>query len=284
MVDRWLFSDWVLKEIEQVAEISGKTGWAPVPLGFLDILLAFQGNTIATDCSAFDWTFPSWLIANLVRAHLEQCKDQDVVYQQMVLRRYSQVLGPDCIVRLPDGTRLQQQFWGLMKSGWLRTISENSCAQVMINCVAWLRAFPDIQFPHPIWTMGDDVIMAWPLDYTDETIQRFLKALSSVGVIIKQWTDELEFAGFSYARESGRYKVRPLYPSKHMYSIGYTKEPIVKDVALAFNLLYSMSELSPGMEQFILDNSPVSRSFAYAWAVGLISGSGIVNSVDWSLF
>lgn len=262
MVDRWLFSDWLDAEISAVSHITSKSGWAPFPEGYKEFRNAFRNEVLATDCRAFDWTFPDWVVLQLYKIRCDQCLNQDAAYFRAVKRRYMEVLGPDAVVRLPSGKRLRQCVYGIMKSGWLRTISDNSAAQFIINVIAWCRLTGE-PFP-PFWAMGDDVIMEW-LGKID--VEEFVRILNSLGVVIKSYNYERGFAGFKFEREGGVDYVTPLYPGKHRFLLNhYGEDP---DVILSYSLIYSMARDSE-LTRYLDRNCKFPRSYLRSWATGLV--------------
>lgn len=161
MVDRVLFSSWKDVDAACVMQRAGKSGWAPMPVGFYDVLECFPDEVLATDCSAFDWTYPSWIPDMILDIKLEQTQSYSPEYSAAARARFNEVLGTNCTIRLPDGSRLRQTKMGIMKSGWLLTISANSDAQELITLLAWQRAYPDLGECPLLWSMGDDVLMRW---------------------------------------------------------------------------------------------------------------------------
>lgn len=161
VVDRILMQNWHTAE-KYFMNIPGKTGWSPIPSGYRLFNTAFPGEVLATDCSAWDWTCPSWVPEVVLDMRLALCRSVSPEYESALRARFACVLR-DAVVRLPDGRRFKQVGWGLMKSGWFRTIAFNSTAQVLVNELAWLRAGFDGAV-RGLWTMGDDVLLEWADD------------------------------------------------------------------------------------------------------------------------
>lgn len=271
-MDRWLFMDWVETQLQHCMEIPSKTGWSPLPNGFRDFMLHFSGkDTIATDCSAFDWTWKAWMVEEVLRCKLQQCRSPDKsqleTYRWMVFLRFSQVLGTHATVRLPDGQAYRQDFWGFMKSGWYLTISLNGDCQVVCNALAWIRLHKGRPPPFPnIWVMGDDVIMETPkgLDLVD-----YVEKLSTTGLVIKEWSVKKEFAGFGFAGSLMRPEVQPLYPQKHKYLLAYTGPDQIRESLVQMNMLYSLSKERDWLDQVSEEYVPYSDAVFRAWAFGL---------------
>lgn len=262
MVDRLLMGTWA--EEEKYWKVPGKTGWTPLPVGYRLFNSTFTGDVLATDCSSFDWTFPEWVAPCLLKMRLDMVKNPSEEYVKMLTARWEAVM-KHAIVRLPDGTRFRQTRWGLMKSGWFRTIAENSSAQVLINALAWIRSHPNQPFP-VLWTMGDDVIIDRPAAMD---VPRFENALATTGILVKASSTNREFGGFRI--EQGA--VYPLYPHKHRYLLMYLDPSLKEQVAQAFQCLYSMvpkGELPPFLRK-VTRWSPWTQRLANLWAVGAIS-------------
>lgn len=259
VVDRYLFMDW--HETELRSDNSTRIGWAPIPEGFRDMEAKFSGPVLTTDCTAFDWTLPSWVVQELLEARLEMVSGGSPEYEIAVRRRYAEVLGPQCRLQLPDGSIWQQNRWGMMKSGWLRTLADNSACQLMIHALAYKRAFG--ADPGNIWAMGDDIIMDFPknlepLNLSDE--------LSRLGLLVKRWSRDREFAGFLFL---GGGVVEPLYPDKHIHILNRVSDEMLQEIIDAYGLLYSLAPPSE-VREFLDTHTTLSRSLRRAWALGLI--------------
>jgi len=260
LVDRILFSTWSDVEQQNVMGIPGKTGWTPLPFGYKLFDQAFPEEVLATDCSSFDWTVPSWAVRLLLECSLEMVNRGDATYRTLVTNRWAQVLGPFAVVRLPDGERYQQDDYGLMKSGWLRTIAGNSDLQFLIHALAWRRSH-STSFP-TVWTMGDDVIMSWDSSYDKE---RFEAAMATTGAIVKHGMHAREFAGFRFQKDT----VDPLYTDKHMYMLRYVSPDQETEVADSYTLMYALaSESVRDPLSSVFGSSLIAAPLARAWARG----------------
>lgn len=151
-----------------------KAGWAPLPGGYRQLTREFPINeAVAVDKKAWDWTCPWWVLEAYIEAKMAQCRNPDTLYWHMTNIRFQQVVGPIATVRFPDGSCFMQCFHGLMKSGWLPTLSANSAAQFFQHSVAWQRCkdmcLIDSEQPLPhMWGMGDDKIMRLPRTFLKE--------------------------------------------------------------------------------------------------------------------
>lgn len=253
-------------------EIPSKTGWAPLPNGFREYLLEMSGHGLATDCQAFDWTWKEWMVLEVLKVKLAQCRSSPAhlrLYKRVVVLRFSQILGPNALVRLPSGHEYRQAFWGFMKSGWYLTISLNGDCQVVCNALAWIRYWTELglaipPFP-PNWVMGDDVRLKIPKDFD---CALFVRQLCTTGLRIKEWSHADEFAGFRFSGTLGRPVVEPLYPQKHKFMLAHTGPDQIRDSVLQMTALYSLADcewLRPLTEEYV----PYSPEVFRAWALGL---------------
>lgn len=268
ILDRWLFQEWHDAELEAVAHCATRNGWAPFPLGYKDVGRAFPDSVLNTDASSFDWTVPAWAVEELIETRLSQVRNLTPSYEKMVRCRYEEVLGTRCTVRLPDGTVFRQRRRGFMKSGWLRTLSDNSALQLMIHGLAYKRAYGDV--PGRIWVMGDDILMQWSPDQDQSPL---IENLRKLGLLVKRAGPERHFAGFEF---DGDY-VTPLYPVKHMKTINRSSEEERQLLIDALALVYAKSRENH-FKRWIDSNSSMAPCFYSAWADGIIRGQ--LSSLD----
>lgn len=274
LVDRVLFGQWSSKEIDTVMDRAGKTGWSLLPVGFYDFLETFPDSVLATDCSAFDWTYPAWVVEMIFDIKLQQMESYPPEFEIAVKARMKEVLGSNCVVRLPDGERLRQLIPGIMKSGWYLTINLNSDAQDLITNLAYRRAYHS---PCPkLWAMGDDVIMRWP---EGQDQQPLVDELKRAGVLSKFATTAREFAGFKAERVMGKVTIDPLYPNKHKYLLAHVPTEQLEEVITSYGLIYALAGdvkdwLSPLLRQY----SRWTESTTLAWAYGLLGSTPLVQT------
>lgn len=271
-MDRWLFMDWVHTQIDNVMRIPSKTGWSPLPNGFRNYFLEMHGSGLATDCSAFDWTWKPWMVEQVLRCKLNQCRADPAfmaVYKRVVFLRFFQVLGPHAVIRLPNGQAYRQDFHGFMKSGWYLTISLNGDCQVACNALAWVRYWESLKkqvpaFP-PIWVMGDDVRLRVPKDF-DHGL--FVEKLKTTGLVVKEWSQADEFAGFRFGGSLGNPEIEPLYPDKHKHVLAYTGPDQIRESLVSMSMLYSLSS-QEWLSELASEYVPYSKEVFRSWAYGL---------------
>lgn len=281
VVDRCLFQTWQKVEIANCLQIAGKTGWSPMPEGFPQ-LYGLGDNVLATDCSAFDWTYPAWLAKLTLEIRLTQTREYSQEFAQAARNRWNEVLGTDCIMRLPNGQIFRQTRLGIMKSGWLLTISGNSMAQELITLLALRRARPQQQLGR-LWSMGDDVLMQW-----DGSDSRDLEqAIATCGILQKFSVARAEFAGFLFEGNTAKPRINPLYVDKHKFLLAHRSEKELPEVVTAYGFLYALAD-----EDTRLWLDPILRRYSRwpqivfrHWALGVIPDktltlkSDVANSV-----
>lgn len=279
MVDRWLFTSWFELEVAHHDSIPNKTGFSILPGGFTQLPATFQHATLATDFSSYDWTLPEWVVKDVLQSRYDQfaryhSNPYFQIYWAAVETRFSQVVGPDCLVEMPDGTIFQQLVWGIMKSGWLLTLSVNGQGVLLLVAAAWRMTFPGKPLP-VVWTMGDDMIMEWPANQSTES---FIQCLNSFGVIVKSSTAAKEFAGFRFAPN----KVQPCYEQKHEFIWCHTPGDELQELADAYSLLYSLSE--EGFGEVVRDYQSLSPALLRSWALNLYDGElfGTPKPIQWA--
>ncbi|APG75852.1 hypothetical protein 2 [Hubei sobemo-like virus 5] len=277
MVDRVLFGPWSAADTATAMERAGKSGWSLIPNGFYDLLAYFPDDVLATDCSAFDWTYPAWVIDPIIDVKLEQMGSLPDGYATAVRTRITEVLGVNCTLRLPDGQRLRQLVPGIMKSGWFLTINLNSDAQDMLTTLAYRRAYGS-ECPL-LWAMGDDVLMRWPQGQDSAPL---VQQLRRAGILSKFATPSREFSGFAVKRTGSDIAVNPLYPNKHKYLLAHTSATDLEEVITSFGMIYALAEpdVKAWLEPLLRQYSRWPQSSFRAWAHGLLSHAPLLQTGD----
>lgn len=267
IVDRWLFTPWFELEVQNHSEIPNKTGFSILPSGYTAVPREFGHSVLATDFSSYDWTYPAWLVEDVLQSRRDQYSryhgNPDFeAYWRAVETRFSQVLGPNCRVDMPDGTRLFQTVWGIMKSGWLLTLSVNGQGVQILVAAAWRDCYPKEPLPL-LWTMGDDMLMRWPAGLDSAPL---VARLNELGVIVKVASREREFAGFRF----GELTVEPSYTSKHEFVWCHTPPDELVELANAYSLVYPLSEHP--FAHLLREHQTLTPQLLRYWALGLYDG------------
>lgn len=170
------------------------------------------------------------------------------------------MLGPGAKFQMSTGVCWQQEGWGLMKSGFLLTLSMNGAAQFFQHALAWRRMGRG-SLPPKIWTMGDDTLTS----FDPALIEQYRTELNQTGCLVKMVEVAREFAGFKYEGDVARAIITPLYEDKHKFILSYVGEKEEKQTLFAFSLLYSLAR--PGWQQIAMarggvEIGPVQRMWA----------------------
>lgn len=255
VIDHMLFGENAHAEIDLHPFTNSKVGWAPIPAGFKQLLDTFDVDQVhAVDKTAWDWTVPSWVI----QAYFEQrFGHYPPSLKQVLWRRFEAVVGPNCTVRMPDGTVLRQKIWGLMKSGWFLTIGLNSAAQVYQHYLALIRSKGKIC---PLWVMGDDVL-------TTKQSDSYYFWLRTTGCLVKHVLDSAEFCGLRFFKDGA---CQPIYPDRHRMSLAYATLTNLNDVCTSLCAWYSLAPDQSILTDQCWARSRFSRVQLYWWALGLM--------------
>lgn len=274
MVDRFLFDPWVEAEIAGVYYATSKSGWSPIPEGYRQLFaeMPIESQCLAVDKSSWDWTCPWWVVEQYVMAKLEQVQDLPAGYVRAVWTRMLYVLGPGCRVVWPDGTEIQQDDYGLMKSGFLLTLSLNSAAQDFQHSVVELRArfLPELApltMGSRLWAMGDDSLVYMAVAPLPAFVEAYTAELATLGCLVKHAKLRREFAGFHVTARSAE----PLYTDKHRFTLYYTKPEMVVNNIEAYSLVYACAskETQGWLEEERRKREMPSASYFAAWGKGL---------------
>lgn len=272
VLDRVLFGRWHTADVKNFSQVPNKSGWTPVPEGFWLVKRDFPKDkcVLATDCTAFDWTLPGWVVPIITECKLLQGYPHNEKYVKVVNNRVKEVLGTDCRIRFPNGQVFRQEFPGLMKSGWLLTISFNGWAQFLINSLAWKRMV-GIEKPLPIiWTMGDDVLLRWHEKFDSVEYEQQLRKL---GVLVKPGAFRREFSGFEFTYEGDTIYCSPLYTEKHKFQLRHYSEEELHEVVDMYACIYALAE--PSRREWF---DPIQRQYGnrskywfecWAWGIPL---------------
>lgn len=253
VIDQMLFGNMIDSEVRNFPHISSKVGWSPIPEGFLAFNEVFQGDVSSLDKSAWDWTMPEWVVRMYFNYRFD---DKPLWFRQLAWSRFMEVVGPNCVLRLPDGSRVQQEFLGFMKSGWLLTIGMNSFAQVAQLHLAALRF--GVETPL-MWAVGDDAVVRGRLS------DGFLDSLRTTGCLLKHSKYSPEFMGMKITSKG----VQPLYKDKHVFNLSYIPEYKLREVATCLCAIYALAEDRDHLKNLI-DYSLFSWSQLRLWALGLL--------------
>lgn len=279
MVDRILFTPFFDSEIKNVQSCVSKAGWSPIPAGYAALAKEFpEGGSVAVDKSCWDWTMPGWCVEAYLQIKKLQCRGWDDRFERLVRARFYHVVGPGARIRLRDGRVYRQTDWGLMKSGWLLTLSMNSMSQLCQHALAWTRMGEGASpLPH-MWAMGDDSIIRQSHDL--EKLARYEAALSTTGCLVKKSVLRREFCGILLEGE-GDVTVTPLYGPKHKFHLAYLDPLVEQDTLQSYQLIYALSAdrwIDRHKDRLGIDYGPLYR----LWAAGLVNLKILDSIPAWS--
>lgn len=224
IIDHMLFDDMNETMYGAWDQVPSKVGWSPYVGGWKCMP---QRTWLAIDKSSWDWTVHLWLIDLTFKLRQRLCNNMNQQWLQLATMRYK-LLYISPVYVTSAGVLLRQRKPGVMKSGCVNTIADNSIMQYLLH----LRACHDSNTqPSGFMSMGDDTLQEEP-----EDLASYLQALNSY-CIIKKHERANEFAGMLFR---GMY-VEPQYLGKHAFTILHMKKSVAQDVATAYSLLYHRS-------------------------------------------
>lgn len=230
IIDHLLFDTMNDLLVENWPVLPSKVGYSHLLGGWKTIPLQ---KWMATDKSGWDWTVRPWLLQLVLQCRKELCtkgKNFDR-WCELADYRYSQLYShPEFI--LSNGHIYKQRVPGVLKSGSVNTITDNSIMQYLLH----VRVQLEMNIPiTPIYAMGDDVLqIGFP---------EFRSYLERIGqfCIIKQAAQSNEFAGFEF--KDGY--IEPLYKGKHAFVLRHVDPKILESLALSYSILYHRSKMGP---------------------------------------
>lgn len=164
-----------------------------------------NGLNWCADKSAWDWNSPGWVYDAIRRLRIRLTRGSSKNWRNVldILYRDAYV---DSRVHLSTGHVYKQTAPGLMKSGLVPTISDNSIAQVLLHVVACNR----LRIPTGrIRATGDDTIQSRP-----QHVERYVETIQKLGCVVKTHFQGGEFMGVDLSDQ-----MKPIYPHKHLWKI-----------------------------------------------------------------
>lgn len=187
------------------------------------------GLDLCIDKSAWDWNAPYWVFDVCRRLRERLTPNATPEWKQMLALLYDDAYVNSKII-LPTGEVVLQQSPGLMKSGLVVTISDNSLAQVALHLLACKRlGMP----PTRLLATGDDTIQK-----TMPEISKYIKTLEECGCVVKEYEHGVSFMGFHITDEG----LEPMYKGKHLVNLSYQKDDYVCDTLDAYLRMYAHDE------------------------------------------
>lgn len=178
------------------------------------------------DRKAWDLQSPGWVYALRKRLRKRLCRNPSKLWLRL-LDWYYQTSYFTSKIMLSDGQTYVQLIDGIMKSGLVSTISDNSCAQFFEHVLASIRLAKEKEislFVNPIFAVGDDTLQPQE-DFEDD----YIRLLQQAGCVIKEGhksLEEPEFVGFTFPKRGPV----PCYLAKHMSNvINYSRQDVIRE-------------------------------------------------------
>lgn len=269
LVDRILFG-WILRAaLGSVLETPCMLGWSPVRGGWRFLTKFANKPMTCMDKSSWDWTVVEWMIKALELFLIELPICPPDWWIKMVQLRI-RLLYLECVYQFPDGTQVQQEGWGIQKSGCLLTLIANSVWQSILHFEACFNLDLDPFADMPI-TLGDDTLQRWR--HSLKMLYLYAEEISKMGPTIKSVSIQhwVEFAGFLVVGNS----CIPAYWKKHLYKMLYAESPV--ETLQQYQILYSHhTAMFEFLEKSLCAISPkfvLTRN----WCRGIMDDEGFVG-------
>lgn len=209
--------------------IPAKGGWSPFSNGWM----MFSNRTnLSLDKRGWDWSAQLYLVGIVFDVRVRLCQtggEPFELWKQLTAVRYRCLYIEPTFVTT-GGILLKQKYPGVVKSGSVKTFSDNSLMQEALHYLSCIRAGIEPGF---IYTCGDDTNQE---DMPDEELKRYLSELSQL-CHVKSWVRANEFGGMRF---KGRV-VDPLYHGKHAYNLLHMKPGVELEMLNSYVLLYHRS-------------------------------------------
>lgn len=226
IIDAMLFSEMNDVMAKNFLHVPGKIGWAPICGGWR--IIPVHGQR-ALDKSAWDWSVNGWIPQMLLdlRYHLMEPTERAEEWLELARWRYA-ALYQNPVFITSGGLLLRQREPGVMKSGCINTISDNSLAQDLLH----VRVCKQLDLEDgALIAMGDDTLQD---DFPEfESYEHALSAYCHVKSSVKK----SEFAGYHFKTSS----VEPLYRGKHAFNMLHLDDKYGQEVANSYCLNYHRS-------------------------------------------
>lgn len=222
------FSEMNSKEVDYARLLPSKQGMILPGGGWKHYHAEWKQGQLSygTDCSAWDWTVPGWMLKLDLELRKRLTYGQDTDTWTRIATALYRDAYRDCKLLLSSGMVYQQQFWGVQKSGCVNTISTNSHGQVMTHLLyAYEKGISHLPWPACV---GDDKLQS------EEFVQD-LSVYEQYGIVIKEVTLDYEFVGHKFTDDGPI----PSYLTKHLWNLIHTSEDILEDVMDSYCCLYA---------------------------------------------
>lgn len=228
MIDRVLFGWLSRKALATVGRTPCLGGWTPMHGGWLYVYNRFAGQPVlCLDKSSWDWTVQPYMVDLWLEFVQGLAINAGEWWKTLVAQRFKALFDKP-MFRFKDGTRVQQQVPGIMKSGCFLTLILNSVGQSMVHYLTMIRLGRNPLYKQPV-CVGDDTVQA-SFDGLEEYVEEMGRTGAKVkGFKVRHW---VEFVGFAFARDT----CIPAYWRKHLFSLQYGE---LVDKLTSYQILYA---------------------------------------------
>lgn len=228
LIDRILFG-WLGRVVlDKVGRTPCMVGWSPIQGGWVGLTALYADKKVlCLDKSAWDWTVQGWLVDLWLRFVKEMAVGAPRWWLDMVDLRF-ELLFDKARFEFKDGTVVEQQSKGIMKSGCFLTIILNSISQSFLHYIACDRLGWPVRKYQPL-SNGDDTVQEVVPD-----VKAYVRELESLGAKVKGAVvrNNIEFSGFVFANRV----CWPAYWQKHLFNLQYAEN--LKQVLQAYQIIY----------------------------------------------
>lgn len=230
IIDHMLFDEFNQQVMSHFFSQVPQVGWAPVKQGWMH--MPTQG--IAMDKSGWDWTVRPWLFELVLQLRADLCVNITDEWLDLASWRYRSLFQEPLFVT-SGGVLFKQKQPGVMKSGCVNTIIDNSIMQGVLDKVVELKTGIGSAW---MMTMGDDTLQSPFANRAQE--ESYVRELSKY-CLVKDVEHAVEFAGFRFNLNW----VEPLYTSKHCFVLLHLEDAYAKETVASYALLYHRSRKGP---------------------------------------
>lgn len=247
IIDHMLFGEMNDQLVNNWAYVPSKIGWSQY-LGGWRYMPHQQDSVMALDRKSWDWTMQIWLIEMVLEVRAALCLNLSEEWLELAKWRYKSLFVKNTFIT-SGGLLLRQKHPGVMKSGCVNTISDNSIAQHLVNGRVCMEIDEEPSF---LISMGDDTLQTTP-----ENLEQYLQTMAQY-CIVKPPSFECEFAGMRFHGK----RIEPCYRGKHAYVLLHVDPEVLPQLADSYALLYHRSNARNLMEDVLskMVGSLVSRS------------------------
>lgn len=195
--------------------------------GWRRFLAAVKSKNLnhSRDISGWDINAPGWALRFVRNLRIRLAKQGDG-WTRVTKMVYSDAFKHAKLL-FSDGTVVQQEFSGFMKSGLYNTISDNSLAMIVMHFIASLRSGLPVG---SVWATGDDVLQSFISD-------DYIRELEKLGCRVKCIEPVENFMGTVFKRTGPE----PAYFAKHIVNFTLTKPDVRAETLDSYLRLYCHS-------------------------------------------